>query len=70
VLVINPLSFGNEAPTQYGQTVAAEGVAINQDIILDPDFRSVLFDKPHHPGAIANPVEGILYVRTALPSGP
>ena len=68
VLVINPVTLaGSGASTQYAQTVSAEEVALNQDIILDPDFQSVLFVKPHDVSAIANPVEGILYVRTAPP---
>lgn len=68
VLVINPVTFaGTQAATQYAQTVSAEEVALNQDIIVDPDFQSVLFVRPHDVGAIANPVEGILYVRTGLP---
>jgi hypothetical protein len=69
VLVINPLTLaGTQTATQYAQTVSAEGVAVNQEIILDPDFQSVLFVKPHDVGSILNPVEGILYVRVALPT--
>jgi hypothetical protein len=66
ILVINPLPFSSsDTPAQYAGTVTAEAVAVNQEILLDPDFTSVRTVRPNDLGAIANPVEGTVYVRSA-----
>jgi mannosyltransferase len=65
VLLIDPLSWAStEEPPEYQGTVAAEGIAVNNDVLQDPAYAVVQTVRPVHAGDIANPVEGVLFVKT------
>lgn len=65
VLLVNPLSWATtQTPARYAGTVAAEGIAVNQEVLTDPHLTVVRTIRPASPGAVANPVEGILLVKT------
>lgn len=66
VVVINPTTFGPtspETPARFAGTVAAEGVAVNQDILLDPDFQATHTVIPKTTSGISSPVEATVYTR-------
>ena len=65
VLLVNPLSWvGTETPPQYQAAVEAEGIAVSNDVLQDPDYAVIQTIRPSHPSHVANPVEGILLRRT------
>lgn len=65
VLIVDPTNWAAAgAPPRYSGIIAAEGIAVNQDLLNSPNFTVIRTVRPRSLLSVANPVEGILLVKS------